>query len=61
MTYYTEHEAYLRVLHARTGALAPECTNPNYLVALRRHIQNWLESVDEAIAKDLENQGRPKA
>lgn len=55
----TEQDAFDLVIQARTGSLVE--ANPNYLVALRQHVQGWLDRIDEEIAKDLLSQNMEKA
>ncbi len=47
--YKTERDAFERVSVASGGSLAN--ANPDYLVALRRHVQGWLDEIDEEISR----------
>lgn len=47
----TEQDAFERVSQAQVGGFVG--TNPNYLVALRRHVKCWLDAIDEEIAENL--------
>jgi len=52
---YTPDGAYQRVIQARISSLLPQNVNPDYLAELRRHVQAWLDTIDDAIAEDINN------
>jgi hypothetical protein len=48
---YSYSDGKVQVNKGRIGSLAPQYITKEYLGALKKELQNWLEEVNKAIAK----------
>jgi len=48
---FSYSDGKVQVNKGRIGSLAPQYVTREYLTALKKEIQNWLEEVDKELAK----------
>lgn len=55
----TKQDAVERIAHAKIGCFRD--VNLDYLVTLKRHVQGWLDEIDDEIAENLVLQNLSRA